>query len=179
MVHVTPRGWSLLALLAGSIWGCGDGDDPAVDSASVMCRGQCKAGLRCYPEGDLPYCVEKCSAAWWDAQHTDPDAAQRLAPCLERFTCDEVFGSDEDAELAYDRCWEAASLQVVATPELRELCARYSVVGFECAYAISTEQCEQRFGMWEASIRDQVHACLDATECGDVDTCIAEVFERP
>jgi hypothetical protein len=33
--------------------------------------------------------------------------------------------------------------------------------------------------MWEASIRDQVYACLDAVECSEVDACIADVFERP
>lgn len=166
-------------MLGLALWGCGDGDDPTVDSASVMCRSQCEAAIRCYGDGDLSYCIRNCKANWWDAQHTDPDAAQRLAPCLERFTCAEIMGPEENLELAYDRCWEAASLQVVATPELRELCARYSPAGFECGWAESTQQCEQTFGMWEVSIRDQVQLCLDANECSEVDACITEVFERP
>jgi hypothetical protein len=70
-------------------------------------------------------------------------------------------------------------MHVVATPELRELCASYSAVAFECAFSTSTEQCEQHFGMWQASIQDQVQACLDASECSEVDACVAEVFLRP
>lgn len=176
---LNARGWSWVALIVGALFGCGDGDDPVIDSARAMCRGVCKAGLRCLTDGDLSYCVESCSATWWDAQHTDPDAAQRIAPCLERFTCDEALGSDESAELAYDRCWEAAALQVVATPELREMCARYSAVGFECDVSISTERCEQLFGVWNDSIQNQVQACLRRPECSEVDACITQVFSRP
>jgi hypothetical protein len=164
-------------LLFTAVWGCSDGEEAELEAASAMCRGLCTAALRCVDGAPLPVCVENCKSDWWSASRTDPAAAQRLGTCYEDFTCSEVIGDEPVVDEAFERCWVATQLEVVATPELRALCAEYSSRVFDCGSWLSTERCEQIFGMWAPAVHDEMRSCFGESECEGLNSCIDEVFE--
>ncbi|HEY3497573.1 MAG TPA: hypothetical protein VGK73_22905 [Polyangiaceae bacterium] len=96
---------------------------------------------------------------------------------MSTMSCSEL-ASEPEWDAAYAACWDEARTVVATTPEVREFCAGYVKVLFECGAWYSTAECEDDWGMVSRQVLDRIVAC-ESRACDELEACIDAALGAP
>jgi hypothetical protein len=169
------QGESLRAfVLAAAVLVACDSSEPEVieSSPQIFCGALCDAESRCGEQAPPESCRQDCIANRPGLVHLSPEAAPIYSDCIGQLTCEELY-TDE----AFSACWDDTRTRIEATPQTRAFCQNYTLAIFECGYSLSTEECEETYGMWATPVLDRVTSCTEILDCVAFDACVAGVFD--
>lgn len=169
------QGESLRAfvLAAAVLVACDSSEPEVIESVpEIFCDALCEAQIRCGEQSPRETCRQSCVAERPALVHLSPEVAPIYSGCIGQLSCEALY-TDE----AFDACWDDARARVEATPETRAFCQTYTLAIFECGYSLSTEECEQIYGVWATPVLDRLTLCNDILDCDARDACVQGVFD--
>jgi hypothetical protein len=139
----------------------------------MWCDGLCSAVRRC--NFNDPTCSSDCVRERPGLASQSVGGAAAQEPCLEQLSC-QALTDDSVWKQEVGACWTQAEQSVSVTDRVRRFCPAHALAWFECGYALSIDQCEHDYSMWDDSIIDRLAACEATVDCAGFQACEQSVF---